>query len=66
MLILARGEQEMVQIGFGELAGYVRVIKVRGNKVWLGFDFPKHVAVNRIEVVARIEAALPKVEVEAT
>jgi carbon storage regulator len=54
MLILTRRPGESVKIG-DDIT--VTVLGVRGNQLRLGFSAPRHVAVHRQEVYARIQSA---------
>jgi carbon storage regulator len=55
--VLSRKESEKIQIG-GDIV--LTVVEIRGNKVRLGIQAPKHVAVDREEVaeLKRCEAFL--------
>jgi carbon storage regulator len=55
MLCLSRKKDEKVVIG-GTGGGTVQVLEIQGDKVRLGFDFPKSVPVHREEVQAQIDA----------
>jgi carbon storage regulator len=52
MLVLSRKKNEVVFIG-----DHIRiaVVEIRGGKVRLGFDAPKHVPVHRAEVKAALD-----------
>lgn len=51
MLILTRGEFEEVLIGDpANPIGIVKVMRVRGDRVRLGFEFPRAIPVHRREV----------------
>lgn len=59
MLVLARAVNQDVVIGPPERPiGIVRVVKIQGDKVRIGFDFPRSVPINRAEVAERIADAL--------
>lgn len=47
MLVLSRKESQRIQIGNNIT---ITVIEIRGNKVRLGIDAPKNVAIDREEV----------------
>jgi carbon storage regulator len=47
MLVLSRGKEESIVID-GEIE--VKIVDVRGDKVRLGIDAPKHISVHRKEV----------------
>lgn len=51
MLCLSRRKNEKVMIG--NEGAFVQVLEVVGDKVRLGFEFPKDVPVNREEVLTR-------------
>ena len=46
MLVLTRKQDEKVRVG----DVVVTVLKIRGDRVQLGFDGPRHVVIDRIEV----------------
>ncbi len=51
MLVITRTEGEEVVIGNPKAPlGIIRVSAVKGDRVRLGFDFPKEIEVNRKEV----------------
>ncbi len=50
MLVLSRMKDERIIIGDGEAQVTITVVAVRGNKVRLGIDAPRDVAVHRQEV----------------
>lgn len=56
MLVVSRYKDEDVVIGEGADAPRVKIVKVKGDRVWLGFSAPAHVRVDRAEVRARREA----------
>lgn len=57
MLVITRRENEEVVIGDpADPIGKVRVSSIRGDRVRLAFDFPKHIQVHRAEVAAEIKA----------
>ena len=59
MLVLSRKVGEQIRIG-SEI--YVTVVSVKGNRVTLGIDAPKHVRVDRSELASRVaseQAAIP-------
>ena len=49
MLVLSRSRDQQIVIGTVPPI-YITVIDVRGGKVRLGFEAPKHVRVDRLEV----------------
>ena len=53
MLVLSRRKNESVVIDGGIK---VKIIEVRGGMVRLGIEAPREVAVNRSEVLVRIQA----------
>jgi len=55
MLILSRKRDQDIVIGAGENQVVVRVIEIRGDKVRLGIEAPKHVPVHRREVAELIK-----------
>lgn len=54
MLILTRRPGESIKIG-DEVT--VTVLGINGNQLRLGFSAPRHIAVHREEIYARIQAA---------
>lgn len=52
MLVLSRKKDEVITIGDDI---QIMVIEIRGDKVRLGIDAPKHIAVHRLEVWAEIQ-----------
>jgi carbon storage regulator len=52
MLVLSRKKNESIMIGDGVR---ITVVDIRGDKVRLGIDAPKEVAVHRAEVYRAIE-----------
>ncbi len=52
MLVLSRKKNESIMIGDGVR---ITVVDIRGDKVRLGIDAPKEVAVRRAEVYRAIE-----------
>lgn len=58
MLVLSRFEGESVVVGdpFKPL-GRVTIVEVRGNKIKVGFEFPRDIDIARDEVARRIVAA---------
>lgn len=52
MLVLSRTRDESIVIGDGVT---VTIVDIRGDKVRLGIDAPKHVPVHRREVKDRID-----------
>jgi len=55
MLVLSRMKDERIIIGDGEAQVTITVVAVRGNKVRLGIDAPRDVAVHRQEVLDAIK-----------
>jgi carbon storage regulator len=53
MLVISRRPNETVVVG-GSIR--VTVTKIVGNKVWLGFDAPREVVVNREEIQQLVDA----------
>ncbi len=53
MLILSRRPGEVIQIGNDVT---LKVMDIGGGRVRLGFEAPRHIAINRAEVQARIQA----------
>lgn len=62
MLVLSRKRDEIIIIGEGENAVKIQVVDIRGDKVRIGVDAPRHIPVHREEVYNAIkredEAAL--------
>lgn len=57
MLVLTRKEGETIVIGDPAAPlGTIKVVDIRGDRVRLGIDFPRDVAVHRQEVVDQILA----------
>jgi carbon storage regulator CsrA len=56
MLVLSRKRNESVEIHGpdGRLLGTVQVADIRGDKVRLGFTFPKEIGVHRSEIADAI------------
>jgi len=50
MLVLSRHIGEVVVIGTGVNTIRVQVVDIRGDKIRLGFDAPKHIEIHREEV----------------
>jgi len=55
MLVLSRMKDQRIIIGDGEAQVTITVVAVRGNKVRLGIDAPRDVAVHRQEVLDAIK-----------
>jgi len=55
MLVLSRKKDEVIRIG-DDIS--VMVIEIRGDKVLLGIDAPKHIGVHRQEVWVQIQEQL--------
>lgn len=56
MLALSRKKSESVIITVGDQRIKVMVIEIRGDKVRLGFDAPKHIAIHREEIQDEIDS----------
>ena len=55
MLVITRREGEEVVIGDpAEPIGRVRIASIRGDRVRIAFDFPRHISVHRAEVAQEI------------
>lgn len=55
MLVLERRIGEEISIGDPKKPiGVFKLMKMHGDKVWLSFDFPGNVPINREEVAAAI------------
>lgn len=67
MLVITRREGEEVVIGDpSNPIGVVRIASIKGDRVRVAFDFPRHIDVHRREVAEQILAGLaatPGVEV---
>jgi carbon storage regulator len=57
MLVLTRRSNEQITIGQHEIT--VKVLEVRGGRVRIGIDAPKHVRIERVESTAGDLCALP-------
>lgn len=57
MLVLSRKVNQTLVIGEGIV---VTVVEIRGDKVRLGIEAPKHVAVHRREVYEKIKEGSPE------
>ena len=58
MLVISRREGEEVVIGDpGKPLGFVRIARIKGDRVRLAFSFPQEIEVHRREVVDKILAA---------
>ena len=62
MLILTRRENEVLCIGDDI---QITVLGIRGSQVRIGVDAPRHVAVHREEIKARIDAGMPRARDQA-
>jgi carbon storage regulator CsrA len=59
MLVITRREGEEVVIGDpNNPIGVVRIASIKGDRVRLAFDFPRHIDVHRREVAQQILTAL--------
>lgn len=55
MLVVSRLRDEVVIVGDpANPIGRVRVVDIRGDKVRIGFDFPRHIPVHREEIAKEI------------
>ena len=62
MLVISRREGEEVVIGDPcNPYGVVKVASIKGERVRLAFEFPRHIDVHRREVADQITAADPTV-----
>lgn len=60
MLVITRREGEEVVIGDPNAPiGVVRIASIKGDRVRLAFEFPRHIDVHRREVAEQIIAAEP-------
>ena len=51
MLVLSRQRDELIVIDLGDgRYGTVEVVDIRGDKVRLGFTFPRECVINRLEI----------------
>jgi carbon storage regulator len=50
MLILSRNVNECIKIGIGDSVITVMVVRVKGERVWLGIEAPRDVPVHRQEI----------------
>ena len=68
MLVITRREGEEVVIGDPQNPiGVVRIASIKGDRVRIAFDFPRHIDVHRREVAMQILGALAgEVEAEET
>lgn len=66
MLVVTRQQGEEVVIGDPRAPlGIVRIAQIRGDRVKLAFDFPKHIEVNRREVAdQKASEAVGPIEIE--
>jgi carbon storage regulator len=55
MLVLTRNRDEEVIIDTGSERIRVCVVDIRGDKIRLGFDAPKHVTIHRLEVQEAVD-----------
>jgi carbon storage regulator CsrA len=59
MLVITRREGEEVVIGDPQNPiGVVRIASIKGDRVRIAFDFPRHIDVHRREVAQQILSAL--------
>ncbi|MCH8260740.1 MAG: carbon storage regulator [Planctomycetes bacterium] len=62
MLVITRREGEEVVIGDpANPYGIVKVASIKGERVRLAFEFPRHIDIHRREVADQITAANPTV-----
>jgi carbon storage regulator CsrA len=62
MLVITRREGEEVVIGDPQNPiGVVRIASIKGDRVRIAFDFPRHIDVHRREVAQQILGALEAV-----
>ena len=62
MLVITRRDGEEVVIGDPRNPlGVIRIANIKGDRVRVAFDFPKHVPVHRREVADQIAAEGPDV-----
>ncbi len=61
MLVLSRGKDQSVMVG-DEVK--VTVVDIKGDKVRLGFEAPRGVAIHREEIYLRIKEGVPRHELE--
>ena len=54
MLVLSRKCDQKIMIGDGVV---ITVVKIRGNRVWLGIEAPKEVRVDREEIWLAVQQA---------
>ena len=59
MLVLSRKKGETVIITIGDQRIRVMPIRIRGDKVWLGFAASKDVTIYREEIQGEIDAERP-------
>jgi carbon storage regulator len=55
MLVLSRQKDESIIIGDGENLVEVCIVDVRGDKVRLGINAPRHISVHRKEIYEAIQ-----------
>ncbi|MEM8864082.1 MAG: carbon storage regulator [Planctomycetota bacterium] len=55
MLVLSRRRSEQIDIADGLIV--ITIVEIRGDKVRIGIDAPKDIAVNRREITQMIERA---------
>jgi carbon storage regulator len=51
MLVLSRKQQQSIRIG-DDIE--IRVVQVQGNRVRLAIDAPKHISIQRNEILSRL------------
>ena len=54
MLVLARCKDESVEIDLGDQTVIVTVNRISKGRVFLGFEAPRTIPINRLEVAKRI------------
>lgn len=56
MLVLSRHKEESIVIGDDNVIT-ITVIEIRGDKVRLGIEAPKNIAVHRLEIIEAIRSS---------
>jgi carbon storage regulator len=60
MLVLTRKEQERVRVRVAGVDVWVRVVRIEGDRVRLGFEAPRDVDVRREELIPAGEGGPPR------